>query len=165
MRRAEGTRTEEVLCKSPSDEYVLLVRTQTYEGAYIALWWVPISESYEASSLSRLEAAAWWGRTGGGDLPPELRSVLDGEAFLGAPSRPAKKCGGRDQKLEARDKWIYEESLKGRAAPWKKILAALKEKAEKTGWSVPRTVNAVRQAAIKHAQRSGLPPPPNRIDL
>jgi hypothetical protein len=71
----------------------------------------------------------------------------------------------RDPKLEARDKWIYQQCCKGRAAPYLSIIAELKKKAQAKGWEPIDSPQGIRRAASKYAIAHDLPQPSRRQDL
>jgi hypothetical protein len=64
----------------------------------------------------------------------------------------------RDPATEARDKWIYEQAMKGRA--WASIMRSLDDK-PKT-WERLSTENGVKDAAKRYAKRHSLPMPQPR---
>jgi hypothetical protein len=81
-------------------------------------------------------------------------------------SRPGPTAESQaDKKQEARDKWIYKQSLKGREMTYKKIAAELNKIAPKKGWEPLNSIQGVRARAILYAQRHGLQPPGRRQDL
>lgn len=60
-----------------------------------------------------------------------------------------------------RDKWIYEQCCTG--APYKEIINDLRKRAEKKkGWERIETIQGVKEAARRYAERNNLPPIPNR---
>jgi hypothetical protein len=64
----------------------------------------------------------------------------------------------------ARDKWIYRQSVAG--VPYCVIIAELK--ANTKGWRAITSGQGVHSAALRHAERHGLPrpavrPPPGRV--
>jgi hypothetical protein len=77
--------------------------------------------------------------------------------------QPAKAA--RDSKMEARDKWLYQQVRKGKEKPLDQIVAELKRIAPQRKWRIIATVQGIRNAAIKYAERHGLPPPQPRQNL
>ena len=59
---------------------------------------------------------------------------------------------------ECRDKWIYGECMKG--TPYQTIAIRLKKKPKK--WPPVGSVNGIKAAAIRYAERHSLPKPPAR---
>jgi hypothetical protein len=101
----------------------------------------------------------------GGDGQADVPSGAQAKPTRGAPAKNARRTDGRDRKLEARNKWIYQQCCKGRGRPLAAILADLKRKAPEKGWAVLSSIQAIRTAAIGYAERHGLALPPNRQNL
>jgi hypothetical protein len=74
-----------------------------------------------------------------------------------------RKTINRARPLEARDRWIYNSCRK--KLPYKEIVRTLKERAVTKGWESIQSIQGVREAAIKYAERHHLPPIPNRQNL
>jgi hypothetical protein len=72
---------------------------------------------------------------------------------------------GRDRKQEARDKWIYKQCCKGREMPYGTIIGQLKKMAIAKRWEPIESIQGIRSAAMNYAERSKLPPIPNRQNL
>lgn len=69
---------------------------------------------------------------------------------------PKVRCDNHD-----RDQWIYEACLAGKA--YASIVLELKKHcAANDSWNPLHSVQAIRQAANRHAKRNQLQPPPNR---
>jgi hypothetical protein len=84
---------------------------------------------------------------------------------LGEAAEETKRRGSRtarDSKLDARDKWIYQQCCEG--TPYKDIVKELKECHRKKGWRRISSVQGVRQATSKYAERHNLPPITRRVD-
>jgi hypothetical protein len=77
------------------------------------------------------------------------------------PSRPQEGANRpkvmREAKQEERNKWIYDECFKG--TPYKEIVAKLLPQQE---WRKIRSIQGIRHAAKKYAERHGLSPIPSR---
>jgi hypothetical protein len=71
--------------------------------------------------------------------------------------------GSRDRKLEARDKWLYQQCCNG--VPYKEIQSRLEEEGRRKGWRKIGSVQGIRAAALKYAERHQLPAPPSRQNL
>lgn len=78
-------------------------------------------------------------------------------------SMAAPKQAKRDPKIEARDKWIYEQCCAGE--PHDKIAGELKRKSPAKGWKVFKSKNRVWQIGKEYAERHGLDQPPPRQGL
>jgi hypothetical protein len=79
--------------------------------------------------------------------------------------KQAGRKGVRDKKMEARDKWIYQQCCKGNEMPLDKIVAELKRCASKRRWRVINSIQGIRIAAARYAKRHGLKAPPSRQNL
>jgi hypothetical protein len=88
-----------------------------------------------------------------GTSPPDARK---------GRKRPAAK-GSRDRKLEARDKWLYQQCCNG--VPYKEIKSQLDEKCRTKGWQRIESVQGIRAAALTYCARHHLPAPPSRQNL
>jgi hypothetical protein len=75
--------------------------------------------------------------------------------------RPTK--GKRDSKLDARDQWIYRLCCQGLSH--KKIIGQLSVRCLKEGWDKIDSIQGIRAAAIRYAERNDLPKPASRKDL
>ncbi len=69
----------------------------------------------------------------------------------------------RDQKQEARDKWIYERCCEG--VPYKKIVTELQGCFRQNGWRSISSKQGVQDVARRYAERQGLDLPPPRQNL
>jgi hypothetical protein len=87
-----------------------------------------------------------------GELPAVLSSA-DGTGKRRPPARP-------DRKAEARDKWIYGRCCKG--IPYLNIIIQLKDCGQKRGWEAIESIQGIRAAADRYADRNGLDRPPRR---
>jgi hypothetical protein len=119
-----------------------------------------------------LDRLGWWSyHRRVVDILGPARSVSD--AVVNPARQPAAAVqpgsrvsrGGRDRKQEARDKWIYRECCKGREMSYDAIIAELKKRAPQKSWEPIESIQGIRAAAIRYAQRNQLPQPPNRQDL
>jgi hypothetical protein len=85
----------------------------------------------------------------------------------GIPPKPQTKRQAvrapRDQKLEARDCWIYARCMKG--LPYKTILTELAKQNATKDWPRLKSVQGLRAAGRNYARRHGLAEPPKRHDL
>jgi hypothetical protein len=70
------------------------------------------------------------------------------------PKRPRPK----NASTEPRDRWIYERCCAG--DPYPAIIAALRANAH--GWTSIKSKQGVYSAALRYAERHGLPRPANR---
>lgn len=67
----------------------------------------------------------------------------------------------RDGRLEARDQWIYQQVM-DTDLTYNAIGRQLVRLAPARGWSIIRSVEGIRQRAIRYAETNGLPLPPAR---
>jgi hypothetical protein len=76
-----------------------------------------------------------------------------------------RKRKGRDKGIEARDKWIYDQCVKG--TPYDEIIGDLKRRCNSNPeWgSAIESVQGIRSAASRYAERNGKTPIPRRQDL
>jgi hypothetical protein len=74
-------------------------------------------------------------------------------------------AASRDPKLEARDKWIYQQCCKGRAMSYPNIIAELRRKSKAKGWKPIESVQGIRRAANTYADNHNLSRPPRRQDF
>lgn len=82
----------------------------------------------------------------------ELCGLLTNEPKLPVSARPQW-----DESTEARNKWVYEESLK--AIPYKAIIAGVSKNSE---WEPLNSIPSVKRAAKAYADRYDLAHPPAR---
>jgi hypothetical protein len=78
---------------------------------------------------------------------------------------PHKEKGGKvkeDPLMEARNKWIYRECLKGKKMSYRRIIANLKKLASEKGWEVIESIPGIRVAANSYAKKHGKPSIPRR---
>ncbi len=132
------------------------------DGTIQASLFSPVTWGYcrvDGPLLDALEGAA-------NALPTDKgRSRTPRPKQTGKTPRP-RSTVGRDKNQEARDKWIYQQCCKGKMMPLSKIVAELKRKTQKEkGWALISTIQGIRGAAVRHAKRNGLPPPPSRQNL
>lgn len=80
--------------------------------------------------------------------------------------KPSVKKNGKstrpqlDKKIEARDKWIYQQCIKG--TDYENIKINLERKCTTKKWEPIDSIQGIRQAAIRYAKRQGLPEPAKR---
>jgi hypothetical protein len=100
------------------------------------------------------------------ELTPEQCKTFD-RFHSGDKARPIDQSRGntsnkpqRAKKLEARDKWIYEQCCRG--TPHDRIVAELKRIALSKGWQVFRSKQRAEQIGKEYARRHEKPSPPPR---
>ena len=83
------------------------------------------------------------------------------ESLLGAgqPAEPAVRPNGR---LDARDQWIYQQVMETDLT-YGAICRRLARVVPERGWAVIRSVEGIRQRAIRYAEMNALPLPPPRV--
>ena len=81
----------------------------------------------------------------------------NGLANRASPDVPSI-CRQEQPPKEQRDKWLYDECVKG--TPYQAIAIRLKKKPEK--WTRIESVNGIKMAAQRYAERNSLPRPSAR---
>jgi hypothetical protein len=99
----------------------------------------------------------------GRDSPASDNEQLSDQAKLMSHEKRRPTKGKRDSKLEARDQWIYRLCCRGLAH--KKIIGQLSVRCPKEGWDMIDSIQGVRVAAIRYAERHDLPKPASRKNL
>ncbi len=128
----------------------------------------------QAARTRSLNAAfIWLGVILDVNEPFRIKKLLDepepagplAEQPVQATPRPAPATDTRvirDKKREARDRWLYQRCCQ--RTPYKTILSELKKIAPRRGWDPLDSIQAIRTAAHRYAERQGRPPPPRRQD-
>jgi hypothetical protein len=75
-----------------------------------------------------------------------------------------RKARKRDPKQEARDNWLYQQSLDV-SKPYRVVVSELAKQCAARGWQPIDSVNGVRFAVARYAKRHGKELPPRRQDL
>lgn len=88
---------------------------------------------------------------------------ISGKAKLTSRKKRSQNQGVRNAKREARDQWIYQRCCQG--LPHKKVVGLLSDRCQRKGWDRIRSVQGIRSAAIKYAERRNLPKPASRKNL
>jgi hypothetical protein len=73
---------------------------------------------------------------------------------------PPARATGWDQATEARNRWLYEECM--RVTPYKRIIKDLEKRSASENWELIKTINGIKSAAARYAERTRLPLPPER---
>jgi len=97
------------------------------------------------------------------DNPTSENKQSSDQAKLISHEKQRLTKGKRDSKLESRDQWIY--GLCCRGLSHKKIIGQLNVRCPKEGWDRINSVQGVRAAAIRYAERHDLPKPASRKNL
>jgi hypothetical protein len=90
----------------------------------------------------------------------EASQAEDGEASPCLVIKAGEARAAKDEKREDRDGWLYEKCRQ--LVPYKAILGELNKIARENGWDPVTSIQAIRQAAQRYAERHRLPPPPAR---
>jgi hypothetical protein len=102
--------------------------------------------------------AAW-------DTPfPQLATLLASPPRQ-RKAKPPRERMAVDKKMDARNKWIYQQCCKGKAMPYDKIIAELKRIAPANGWTCISSIQGICRAANRYAKDHEKAPIPKRQNL
>lgn len=101
------------------------------------------------------------------DTLTRAAALLQRIVFATIVRSPGKRLarGSTDMKLEARNKWLYQQCCKGRQMPYANIIAELKRIAPEKGWEPIESIQGIRAAAKQYAASHNKPLIPNRQNL